>query len=114
MHVYASLARTQAVLRNAHPRLKPANPQLRLKQQQLSSRDGNGKCHENIPMLNWLLLKPSPCQQMRNFDQDNQLELFYAITVARSDVNRLLKIYILLYKCIASSFEAAPTVPQSP
>jgi hypothetical protein len=27
-----------------------AHPQLRLKQQRLRSKDGNGKCHENIPV----------------------------------------------------------------
>jgi hypothetical protein len=29
---------------------------LRLKKQQLRSRDGNGKCHKNIPILNTELL----------------------------------------------------------
>jgi hypothetical protein len=29
------------------------SPQLRLEQQQLRSRNGNGKCPENIPILNY-------------------------------------------------------------
>jgi hypothetical protein len=42
------------MLGNAHPRLMLAHPQLKLKQQLLRSRDGNGKWHENIPILNHL------------------------------------------------------------
>jgi hypothetical protein len=38
----------QAVLRNAHPRLKLAHPYLMLKQWQLGSKEGNGKHHENV------------------------------------------------------------------
>ena len=42
------------MLRNAHPRLMLAYPQLRLKQQLLRSRDGNRKWHENISIPNQL------------------------------------------------------------
>jgi len=59
MRAQAYLSCTQAVLRIAHPRLMLAHPQLRLKQQLLRSRDGNGKCHENIPV--WVDLFQVPC-----------------------------------------------------
>ena len=48
MHAQAYLACAQAVLRNAHPR-------LRLKQQLIRSKDGNGNSHVDIPMWKVLL-----------------------------------------------------------
>ena len=53
-YLNGSLMHAQAVLRNNHPRLKLAHLWIRLKQQQLRSKDGIGKGHENIPILNYL------------------------------------------------------------
>jgi hypothetical protein len=52
----ASVAQVaQTWLRLSSGTLKNAHPRLRLKRQLLRSRDGSGKCHENIPMWDWLL-----------------------------------------------------------
>jgi hypothetical protein len=51
----AYLMSAWVVLRYAHPRLKLARLSLRLEQRWLRSKDRNGKCYENILMLNFLL-----------------------------------------------------------
>jgi hypothetical protein len=42
------------VLRNAHPRVRLAHSRLRLKQQLIRSKGGNGKCYDNIPVWDYL------------------------------------------------------------